>query len=550
MNKHQNESSDGSADMNFPGTKILVVEDDPFVQGMLVTILESGGYATEVADNGLEALEKCQADESISLIVSDVNMPVMDGIQLIKEVRRHGMEVPIIMVTGVSSIAVAVDALSSGAIDYVLKDEGIEETIIMTVKRALAKHQLKLQNLQLIADLAKKTTEQENTLSSLAAIISNMPNGLLVTNAQAQVTLANPALGQMFGIHETELIGKQCQDVFHGHLAPFFEMTCMQADHPMAVEMVLSGGRTGSAVAAAIHKQKAFSDTPDEFLGNLVIVRDVTSEKEIERMKNDFLSTVSHELRTPLTSVLGFTKVIRKKLTEVVFPLLPAVDAKTSRVVQQITGNVEIIIAEGERLTALINDVLDLSKMEAGKIEWKQQPVAIADILEHAIAATTSLFENKGISIIRHITDGLPCAHCDRDRIVQVVINLLSNAIKFTDNGAVTVTARGRCEGDYPLENGGDFVTVSISDTGIGIADKDFKNVFEKFKQVGDTLTDRPKGTGLGLPICKQIVESHGGKIWVESHLGSGSVFSFTLPLCTESATTPEKTSGGGDDGV
>jgi signal transduction histidine kinase len=169
--------------------------------------------------------------------------------------------------------------------------------------------------------------------------------------------------------------------------------------------------------------------------------------------------------------------------------------------------------------------------MEAGKIEWKREPAPIPEILEHAIAATTSLFENKGIAIIKDIAVELPCVSCDRDRIVQVVINLLSNALKFTDNGSVTVSARSRSENDCPAENGEDFITVSIVDTGIGIAEKDRNNVFEKFKQVGDTLTDRPKGTGLGLPICKQIVEHHGGKIWVESSLGKGSIFSFVLPL-------------------
>ncbi len=516
--------------MDIAKTKILIVEDDPFVQDMLATILEGGGYATDKAGNGLEALEKCLTDRSIDLIVSDVNMPVMDGIQLIKEVRKRGMEVPIIMVTGVSSISVAVDALSSGAIDYVLKDEGIEETIIITVKRALAKHQLKLQNLQLVADLAKKTTEQEDTLSSLTAIISNMPDGLLVTNAQVQITLANPALGRMCGIDETKLIGQHCQDAFHGNLAPLFEMICSKTDHPVAVQIELAGGRTGSAVAAAIRKQLAFSEKRDEFLGNLVIVRDITSEKELERMKDDFLSTVSHELRTPLTSVLGFTRVIKKKLAEVVFPQLPPADAKTRRTVQQISDNLDIIVAEGERLTTLINDVLDLSKMEAGRIEWRREPAPIPEILEHAIAATTSLFERKGIAIVKNIAAGLPSVSCDRDRIIQVVINLLSNAVKFTDSGAVTVTARRRLPTDCPLEGGEDFVAVTVSDTGIGIAEKDMDKVFEKFKQVGDTLTDRPKGSGLGLPICKQIVESHGGKIWAESSLGNGSLFSFILP--------------------
>jgi signal transduction histidine kinase len=308
-------------------------------------------------------------------------------------------------------------------------------------------------------------------------------------------------------------------------------MICSQLDHPVSVQVELEGGRTGSAVAAAISKKQTSSGRGDELIGNLVIVRDVTSEKEIERMKDDFLSTVSHELRTPLTSVLGFTKVIRKKLEDVVFPQLRQNDVKTERTVQQINENIGIIISEGERLTTLINDVLDLSKMEAGKIEWKRELTPIPEILEQAIAATTSLFETKGIAIVHDIAEGLPSVSCDRDRIVQVVINLLSNALKFTDSGSVTVTARGSSDNGCPAEGGQPLVMVSIVDTGIGIAEKDQQNVFEKFKQVGDTLTDRPKGTGLGLPICKQIIEHHGGKIWVESCPGKGSCFSFVLPL-------------------
>jgi len=523
--------------MTVASIKILVVDDDAFVREMLSSILETSGYAVETAENGQEAIDKYIADPGISLIVSDVNMPEMDGIQLIKELRKKSLDVPIIMVTSVSSISVAVDALSSGAIDYVLKDEGIQETINITVKRALEKHQLKLQNIQLIADLAAKTTELEDTLSFLTAIINNMPDGLLVTNAQTLITLANPALGRMFGVKETELVGKACQDAFSGNLAPLIEKDCSKADSSRTTQVELQGGKTGSAASAAILKKQALSGKSDEFIGNIVIVRDVTSEKEIERMKDDFISTVSHELRTPLTSVLGFTKVIKKKLEEVIFPQLPVVDAKTERTVRQVSDNIKIIISEGERLTELINDVLDLSKMEAGKIDWKMDLVTVPEILEQAISATASLFENKGLALVRDIAPELLPVSCDRNRIIQVVINLLSNALKFTDTGSVTVAARKGCDrGDLAGENA---ITVSIIDTGIGIAEKDRKEVFEKFKQVGDTLTDRPKGTGLGLPICKQIVEYHGGSIWMESHPGGGSVFSFVLPgVSPDSART------------
>ena len=516
--------------MSETATKILIVDDDLFVREMLAEILEASGYLIETAENGREAIQKYIADPSISLIVSDVNMPEMDGIQLIKELRQQSLDVPIIMVTSVSSISVAVDALSSGAIDYVLKDEGIQETINITVKRALEKHQLKLQNLQLIADLAAKTAEQEDTLSYLTAIINNMPDGLLVTNANSRITLANPALGRMFGVEEGGLVGRQCHEAFGSNLAPLLEKICPDSVAPFTAQMELQGERTGSAVGAAIRRRQAKASKKDEFIGNLVIVRDVTSEKEVERMKDDFISTVSHELRTPLTSVLGFTKIIRKKLEEVVFPQLPPDDARTEKAVRQIGENLRIIVSEGERLTSLINDVLDLSKMEVGKMEWKREEAPVPEILEQAAAATAPLYEAKRLQLVMEIEPGLPLVQCDRDRIVQVVINLLSNALKFTDSGRVTVSAR-RAGGEAGAGGSPESLVVAVADTGIGIQEKYLQDVFEKFRQVGDTLTDRPKGTGLGLPICRQIVEHHGGSIRAQSTPGAGSVFSFTLPL-------------------
>ncbi|MCI0526946.1 MAG: HAMP domain-containing histidine kinase, partial [Nitrospira sp.] len=249
--------------------------------------------------------------------------------------------------------------------------------------------------------------------------------------------------------------------------------------------------------------------------------------QELDQMKSDFLSTVSHELRTPLTSVLGFAKITKKTLENMIFPLVQTDDKKTRRAIRETEENMSIIVSEGERLTTLINDVLDLAKMEAGKIEWKMQSISVVEVIERATAATSALFEQKGLKLIKDLEVGthdsapLPEVMGDRDRLIQVVINLISNAVKFTERGSVTCRVRKI----------NDEMVVSIIDTGMGIAEADQPKVFEKFKQVGDTLTDKPKGTGLGLSICKQIVEHHGGRIWVESELGKGSNFSFILPL-------------------
>ena len=266
-----------------------------------------------------------------------------------------------------------------------------------------------------------------------------------------------------------------------------------------------------SAVGVAFHNAKLFEDAR--------LAR--AAAEEADAAKSSFLSTVSHELRTPLTSVLGFAKIIRRRLEERLFPMIPGDDRKVQQAKQQVIENLDVVVSEGERLTKLIDDVLDLAKIEAGKFTWNMAAVSIADVIERAVAATASLFEAKKLNLIRDIDAGLPVITGDQDRLIQVVINLISNAVKFTDAGSITCSAHLH-EGD---------LIVGVTDSGIGIAPADQAKVFEKFKQVGDTLTDKPKGTGLGLPICKEIVEYHGGRIWVESEPGKGSTFSFTLPV-------------------
>ena len=248
--------------------------------------------------------------------------------------------------------------------------------------------------------------------------------------------------------------------------------------------------------------------------------------------KSQFLANVSHELRTPLTSIVGFTKIVRKRLDEVVLPALAAArdgasdDPKLDRAVRQVGENLDIVATEGDRLTALVTEVLDLEKIEAGKMEFRDEPVDVADVVERATAATAALFDTTGLELRRDVEAGLPAVRGDGHRLVQVVINLLSNAVKFTPAGSVTVRAAAAAGG--PGDAGS--VVVSVADTGIGIAPDDQARVFEQFAQAGDTLSETPRGTGLGLAISRQIVEHHGGRIWLESEPGVGSTFSFSLP--------------------
>lgn len=246
--------------------------------------------------------------------------------------------------------------------------------------------------------------------------------------------------------------------------------------------------------------------------------------KEKDRQKTDFLSLISHELRTPLTSILGFVQIIKKKFEQSICPHLDTSEKAMDRALRQFRSNVGIIMEESKRLSTLINDVLDIKKMETGDVEWNMQSLQMEEVVQQAILSTSSLFEEKQLPLIQEIEGNLPPIWGDRDRLIQVMINLLSNAVKFTHTGQVTCL--------LGLED--HHLLIQIQDTGKGIPEEDLDEVFSKFHQVKGTTREGYKGTGLGLPICRNIVEHHSGRIWAQSTPGEGSTFSFTLPVLEE----------------
>jgi len=364
--------------------------------------------------------------------------------------------------------------------------------------------------------VAMRTVELRAALARSQAILDNMADGLIAVDHDGLIQAANPAFSKIHFL-EHEITGKPAAAVAPKKLAERAKRS-METCEVEKLEIALSGDRTGAAVASPIATEDG---AEKKCVGSVVIVRDVTLEKEIDRMKTDFIATVSHELRTPLTSVLGFAKLTKNKLEQSIFSHVPATDTKSQRALSQVRGNIDIIVSEGQRLTTLINDVLDISKMEAGRMEWKMAPLQPLALVDRAMEATTALFGSPDVIMQRDVAGDLPEIEGDFDRLLQVLINLISNAAKFTDKGSVTVRAR----------QVGDSLELSVVDTGYGIENVDQAAVFEKFKQVGDTLTNKPKGTGLGLPICRQIVTAHGGTIGVESAIGKGSTFRVLLPL-------------------
>ena len=229
--------------------------------------------------------------------------------------------------------------------------------------------------------------------------------------------------------------------------------------------------------------------------------------RELDRLKDDFVSTVSHELRTPLTSIRSFSEILLDN---------PTLEQ------QQRQEFLRIIVTESERLTRLINDMLDLAKIEAGKLEWHMQPVSASEVAREAAAAMGQLFRDRRVKLEVKLTDALSTTIADRDRLFQVIVNLLSNAVKFSpgDVGLVALT----------VENETDGVRLSVADNGPGVAPNQREAIFERFRQVGDTLTSKPEGSGLGLAISRMIIEHFGGRTWVEDGPGGGAIFRVWLP--------------------
>ena len=364
------------------------------------------------------------------------------------------------------------------------------------------------------------TSELQDTLTYMEVIMDNLADGLLVVDVNGRISLTNPALSDLFGFTGQDLKGQDIKELFSPEMIELYQLVRGCEHEIYSSEISLPGRRTVKAVATPIHKWES-EDSFNICLGAVILVRDITYEKEVDNLKTDFISTVSHELRTPMTSILGFAKIIKKKLEKNVFPTCNVPDKKTQRSISQVQDNISIIVSEGQRLTDLINDVLDIAKMESGKIDWRKGPVEMEEVINTSVQTTTPLWSPKGLEMAVDIEDNFPTVYGDRDRILQVLVNLISNAVKFTDSGSITCSARAH----------NDEILVSVSDTGSGISPEDQKKIFERFKQAGDTLTGKPKGTGLGLPICKQIVDHHKGRIWVDSKLGEGSSFHFTLAL-------------------
>ncbi len=374
-------------------------------------------------------------------------------------------------------------------------------------------------------------------------VISSInPDTLLVIDSDTRITMCNTSVTTMLGYEPHEVIGQKADllftnEVLDGH------------DGETPLEVLVA---TCSRCAVGTGKRKNGDTFPVEIIsgvtksrsGAVILLRDISERiavqrrlaehrthlqertdelerayaelKQLDAMKDHFLSLVSHELRTPLTSIRSFSEILLN---------YEEIDR------DQVREFLEIINAESQRLTRLINDVLDLARMEAGRMAWNDTVLSIEDIIRDIARTHAALLAQKGLRLSIQIQPDLLPVQADRDRITQVITNLLGNAIKFSpQEGLITIFAESfeeECAATVVQ-----WVRVGIRDEGEGIDPSEHSIIFEKFRQGTSASSELTiSGTGLGLPICKEIIEHYGGRIWVESEKGKGSVFLFTFPV-------------------
>ena len=367
------------------------------------------------------------------------------------------------------------------------------------------------------AELAQAVHALEVEASKRQAILESVADGVLVTDGEGRIILFNAAAERLLGQPRENVLGHTLRAITHqlgldeaawdtafrrwAYVQTDAEMDCME-------QRAVVGERTLSIRLSPVYMGP-------RFLGVVAIFHDITKEVELNRAKSEFVSTVSHELRLPMTSIKGYTDLL----------MLGTAGPLTD----QQREFLRIIKSNADRLSLLVNDLLDISRMETGRLKLDIGPFAIGGIIAQVVNAFRERAEAKRISLSAHVPADLPLARGDPKRIEQVLTNLVGNAINYTPEGG-TVTIQVQSVGDY--------LQVDVADTGIGIPPEEQEKIWERFYRVDHPLVTRQIGTGLGLPIVKSLVEMHGGEVWLESAVGKGSTFSFTLPIWLDEPST------------
>ena len=355
----------------------------------------------------------------------------------------------------------------------------------------------------------KERTEMVMSRSSAGMVMVDDNGRILMMNDEAE-KIFSKGLKDKAGRHITEGLGDE-------HMVVLSKDLSSVVGEDLEKEVELKGSdetkRVLKSSTALVHNIEG------KVVGMISVLSDITKQRELDRLKKDFVTHVTHELRTPLVAV-------KQAVTLLVDKTAGSVSEQQEKMLQLIKRNIE-------RLSKFINDLLDIQKIEAGRLAVHQEQANFRNIVNDVIQSLTPWAESQGVGFFTKVPDEIPDIYADGDRVIQILTNLVGNAVKFTGKGGrVSVNVS-------PPGSGNDtnkFLKCSVVDNGCGISRDDLDRIFEKFEQVGGRNATDIKGSGLGLSIVKSLVEMHGGKVWVESQVGVGSKFTFTLPLYTGSS--------------
>jgi two-component system phosphate regulon sensor histidine kinase PhoR len=342
-------------------------------------------------------------------------------------------------------------------------------------------------------------------------MLTSMVEGVMVLDGRGRVLQINPALERMFDVTRMEARGRPCSDVFRHPQLDTLVSTVLAKRMSEEDEILLhpSGRR--------LHIEASITESDRENEANVVLIfHDMTELRRLEIIRKDFVANVSHELRTPLTSIKGYIEALLDGAKD---------DPETS------TQFLNIILKQSDRLNLILEDLLQLSKIESGQVLFKREPLHIQSVIERTLAMIKPMADKKGHRLVSFVEDNLPAVLGDEDRLMQVLSNLLDNAVKYTpEKGTITVAAHP-VFGDAEQSAIAIAVELSVTDTGLGIPEGDRPRVFERFYRIDKARSRELGGTGLGLAIVKHIVEGLGGRVWAEANTPTGSRFVVRLPV-------------------
>ena len=475
---------------------ILCVDDEPSILSSLKRDLRGEDYEVITAASGEEALDLLQNDE-FSLVISDQRMPSMTGVELLQKVRELYPDTVKILLTGHLEIETAVAAINKGEVYRYLLKPWEKDELLMTVKQGIEKFDM----VRLIREQRDRLAEINRDLSrekaKVSTIINAMGEGLMVTDRDGKITFVNRVIEKLLMKCGDEILGKGIDDLFERSPAD-------RDAHSKLVRCYLNlAGRRIPVMMIS----SPLIDENGIHMGTVNTVRDISAEYELEQKKADFLAMIVHDLRSPLIANIYGARLIKKRLKE-------SLNGELSEIIE---NNMTTL----DRALNLVNDLLDISKIESGKLEVNKDDIDIVEILDISIKSLRPMADIARISIEREAEPDIPRIKGDRELLIRVMINMIGNAVKYTSQGGnVRVTT-------LTTEFG---VKVSVIDKGPGIPEEKLSTIFDRYVQLGRETENMKRGTGLGLTICKQIVDAHGGRIRAENAVGGGSIFILELP--------------------